>query len=245
VAIKYLENYCKKFGSGLDRKYLSTLRNCLAVKSIEERRLSDGFSYFPVGSGVFGRILKIVDWGRLFLEFNIDLVVYASGVKEEDLVWLDDILRYNLHAGGVYLCYVGRDINAAEALVKEALEETFEISYDELPKRKLPQTKAGKVKEKAAILIPKRDKDGNVQRLLEAFCRKYKIDPVPIYNFNDCFNVNTPKIIIAYSFSDKQLELLPTGFNPIPLKDLGGKFKELISFDEVKEIAKEWFLKRC
>ena len=82
---KFLENYCKKYGPGLDRKFLSDLRDCLTVEDVEERRLSDGYSYFPFGSGASGRILKIVDWGRLFLEFNVHFILSAASAKKKIL----------------------------------------------------------------------------------------------------------------------------------------------------------------
>lgn len=110
MTVKYLEEYCRKFGVGLDRKHLSSLRNVLAIEGIEERRISDGYSYFPQGAGSFGRIMKIVDWGRLFLEFNTLPDVEAIDDNSDDIVWLDDTLRYNLHAGGVVFCYVGRTL---------------------------------------------------------------------------------------------------------------------------------------
>jgi hypothetical protein len=91
---KYLEKYCKQFGPGLDRKHLSYLRELLAVSKVDERHLSDGFSYFP--SGTTGRILKIVDWGRLFLEFNLNFDISKVGANKEDIVWLDDVKRRDL-----------------------------------------------------------------------------------------------------------------------------------------------------
>lgn len=241
---KYLENYCRNYGRGLDRKFLSNLRNCLALKSLEERRLSDGYSYFPFGTGALGRILKIVDWGRLFLEFNIYLNVSASGAKKEDLVWLNESLRRELHAGGVIFCYVGMDLDVSLALVKSAIEKSLGLSYEELHKKALREAKNKRRIEKVSILIRSSDKDGKEHLLLKGFCKKYGVEPVPIYNFNDLFSTKAPKTIIALSFTDKQWQQLPIGFIPIPLKKIGSSIKDLNNFDEVKEIAREYFLER-
>lgn len=238
---KFLENYCREFGPGLDRKFLSDLRDCLAVEGVEERRLSDGYSYFPFGSGALGRILKIVDWGRLFLEFNIHINVSKTGAKKEDIVWLNESLRYELHAGGVIFCYVGRNKDVSITLVKAALEESLGLSYENLHKKAVREVKTKRRIEKVSILIRTADKDGKEQLLLKGFCKKYGLEFVPIYNFNDLFSTEAPKTIIALSFNDKQWQSLPAGFIPIPLKELGGRLKDLVSFDEVKDIAREYF----
>lgn len=237
---KYLKKYCKNCGPGLDKKFLSELRNCLFVNGIEERHLSDGYSYFPFESGAHGRILKIVDGGRLFLEFNI--YINVSNAIKEDIVWLNESLRHELHAGGVVFCYVGRDIDISIALVKSALKKSLGLSYENLHKKELQEVKTKRRIEKVSILIRPGDKDGREQRLLKGFCKKYGVEPVLILNFNDLFGVAAPKTIIALSFNDKQWQSLPAGFIPIPLKDLGGRLKDLVDFNEVKEIARDIFL---
>lgn len=240
---KFLVEYCKKFGPGLDRKHMSYLREFLAVSKIEERHLSDGFSYFPSGSSTTGRILKIVDWGRLFLEFNLNFVISKVSPNNEDIVWLDDIKRRDLLAGGVSFCYVGKDAVTAENLIKAAIENEFGFSYNKLPKLERPTASSLKPKEKVAIVIPPGEKGVEIAAILKDFCRKYMVEPVPVYKLIDCLRPDVPNTIIALEFSNKQREFFPLGFTLISLKKLisTGKAKELKIIEEVKEVIRELF----
>jgi hypothetical protein len=241
VTRKFLEEYCKQYDPGLDRKHLSDLRDLLAVSAVEERRLSDGFSYFPSGASTTGRILKIVDWGRLFLEFNLHFNISETGADRKDIVWLDDTKRRDLHAGGVWFCYVGKDAVAAENMIKAALESKFGLSYNILPKSKRPKAGSVKLIEKAVIVIPPGEKGEEIAAVLKGFCKKYGVEPVPVYKLIDCLSPDVPMTVIAFEFSKKQRELFPPGFIIISLKDLilSGKAKGLNSFEEVKEVARE------
>lgn len=242
--MKYLQEYCKKYGPGLERKHLKTLRELLAVIGVEERRINDGYSYFPSGSGSMGRILKIVDWGRLFIEFNLLFDITVTETVREDIIWLDDEKRDVLHAGGVEFCYVGKEVDIAADLIKAALEEKFGEGYESLPKNKLPfSTEEIKRQEKMAILVPPGDKEGKVEALLRGFCRKYNVEPVPIHRLSDCLEPDTPKTILAYNFSEKQWQFFPPGFIPISLKELAsrGNIESLKTFKDLQNEAQKIF----
>lgn len=243
---KFLEEYCRQFGPGLDRKHLSYLRELLAVSAVEERHISDGFSYFPRGSRTTGRILKIVDWARLFLEFNFYFdITEVVGANKKDIVWLDDAKRRDLHAGGVSFCYVGKDAATAENLIKTAIENEFGLSYSNIPKSKRSIASSLRPKEKVVIVIPPGEKGVEIATVLKGFCNKYRVVPVPVYKLIDCLNPDVPTTIIAFEFSKKQQEFFPPGFTLISLKYLisTGKAKDLKTFEEVKDVAKSFFQK--
>lgn len=110
-----LNKFCSAKGHGLPFEYLDTLRGYAITKDLEERKLANGYSYFPKGSKTMGRILKIsIVKRRLYLEFNLHMKLKTNF---DNIIWLDDDDRKTLHAGGVKFCYVGDNLEEAMNLI--------------------------------------------------------------------------------------------------------------------------------
>jgi len=151
------------------------------------------------------------------------------------------------YAGGVEFCYVGKDVDVASELIKEALEYELGLSYDSIPKkRSKPSMKYTEARKHVAILVPPGNKSSDVVTLLKSFCRKFNLIAVPVTNLTNCLNDNVPKTVIAYHFSEQQWKFFHRGFTPISLKDLSHRIniKDIKEFSEIETIAREIFLLR-